>query len=88
MNELFATRRNISHGLVGDKIETVIEMVLVASEPTTQFAGSSVVRVDTLSTHRFLMTVDGATILRSDLTKWIEEAKKQHAKLTIKKDQS
>lgn len=84
MKQLFGTARNIRHTIDSESIETFIEMVLIASGPGLRIKNSVVVRSESLSMHRFEMTIDQAEQVRDDITKWITEAKIEKSRLAVR----
>jgi len=83
MSRLITTARNITHSIYEGKLYTEIEAVLGVVDREPQYASGHLVQVDKPRNIRFVMNVEAAGVLMSDLAKWIDEAKRQAASVEI-----
>ena len=88
MKWLQGTSHNIRHGFSENEkeIQSVVELVIVASETKSRMVGTKIVRVDAVSDFRVCMTPLEATALAESLVDYAEKAERQAEKIEVKCD--
>ena len=75
MKSIVATAGNTFFGLgEDDELESIIELVVHASEPRGEYAGRKFSSVDTLETLRFVASADGLRHIAKQLVEYADAA--------------
>jgi hypothetical protein len=88
MKWLQGTAHNIRHAFTEEEkvILTVIELVMIASEPRSKMLSNKIARVNGVSDFRVCMTPTEARSLAKALTEYAEQAERQAEKIEVKND--
>ena len=88
MKWLQGTAYNIRHAFTEEQkaIQTVIELVMIASEPRSKMLSNKIARVNGVSDFRVCMTPLEAKELAASLVEYAEQAERQAEKIEVKND--
>jgi hypothetical protein len=88
MKWLQGTAHNIRHAFTEEEksILTVIELVMIASEPRSKMLPNKIARVNGVSDFRVCMTPTEARSLAASLVEYAEQAERQAKKIEVKHD--
>ena len=88
MKWLQGTAYNIRHAFTEEEkaIQTVIELVMIASEPRSKMLSNKIARVNGVSDFRVCMIPAEARSLAKALVDYAEKAERQAKKIEVKND--